>query len=95
MAANYQRGRRAEHRAIRILEADGFCVSRAAGSKGHADVIAWNSVQVRFIQVKAGKSPSVSAVEREALELMPRPQNATVEVWRFKTGCRQPLQEVL
>ena len=48
------KGRRAEHRARTLLEADGFAVCRAAGSKGAADLVAWNDTAIRFISVKAG-----------------------------------------
>ena len=41
------KGRRAEHRAQRILEAAGYTTTRAAGSKGAADLIAWFEAQQR------------------------------------------------
>ena len=74
------KGRRAEHRARAILEAAGFCVVRAAASKGPADLIAWDAISIRFVSVKSG-TKYASAVEREQLQAMPRPENASVEVW--------------
>ena len=88
------KGRRAEHRARRLLEAAGFAVCRAAGSKGPADLIAWDALSIRFVSVKSG-THYASALEREALQTMPRPANASVEVWRFPDRCRAPLIERL
>ena len=45
---------RAERRAIRILEAAGYCCTKAGGSLGLFDVIAIGAQDVRCIQVKAG-----------------------------------------
>ena len=53
MNAAYK-GRRAEHRARALLEAAGFAVCRAAGSKGPADLVAWDTTSIRFISVKSG-----------------------------------------
>jgi Holliday junction resolvase len=88
------KGRRGEHRARKILETAGFMVTRAAGSKGPADLIAWNAVQIRFISVKSG-GKYASAIEREALKEMAAPPNATKEIWRLPDRCHEPLIEVL
>jgi len=69
-------------------------VCRAAGSKGPADLIAWDATGFRFISVKSG-TQYASAIEREALALMSRPLNATCEIWRFPDRCRAPLVEVI
>ncbi|MEO7190064.1 MAG: hypothetical protein ABI051_03310 [Vicinamibacterales bacterium] len=88
------KGRRAEHRARRLLEADGFHVTRSAGSKGPCDLVAWDATSIRFVSVKSG-SRYASSIEREALQIMVRPRNATIEVWRFPTRCRVPVIERL
>jgi Holliday junction resolvase len=88
------KGRRAEHRARALLEAAGFAVCRAAGSKGPADLVAWDTTSIRFISVKSG-TKYASAIEREALQLLPRPVNASIEVWRFPDRCRAPWIERL
>jgi hypothetical protein len=88
------KGRRAEHRARALLEAAGFCVCRAAASKGPADLIAWTATSIRFVSVKAG-GQYASEVEREALRQMPRPANSTVEIWRLPDRCRAPFIEQL
>lgn len=94
MVITAHKGRRSEHRARRILEAAGYQVCRAAGSKGPADLIAWNTRMVRFISVKSG-TKYASELEREALKQMQRPGNSTVEIWRFPDRCREPLRETL
>jgi hypothetical protein len=70
------KGRRAERRARALLEAAGFEVCRAAGSKGPADLVAWDTTSIRFI-----------SIEREALQFLPRPGNSSVEIWRFPTAA--------
>ena len=77
-----------------MLEDAGFTVIRAAASKGPADLVAWDAVGLRLIQVKSGRR-GASPAERAAFALMPRPANATVEVWRFPDRCRHPIVERL
>jgi len=89
-----QKGRRAEHKARAVLEAAGFSVCRAAGSKGPADLVAWDATSIRFVSVKSG-TRYASAIEREALHRMPRPANASIEIWRWPDRCRAPLIERL
>ena len=72
------KGRRAEHRARQFLEDAGYEVCRAAGSKGPADLVAWDAVSIRFISVKCG-TKYASAIERAALRGMVKPANATIE----------------
>ena len=88
------KGRRAEHRARALLTAAGFEVLRAAGSKGPADLVAWDTTSIRFISVKSG-TKYASAIEREALQFLLRPAHASVEVWRFPDRCKAPLIERL
>jgi Holliday junction resolvase len=88
------KGRRAEHRARALLEAAGFHVCRAAASKGPADLVAWNDSSIRFISVKSG-TKYASATERDALRMLLRPANASVEIWRFPDRCPAPLIERL
>lgn len=90
---SYLKGRRLEHRARKILEDAGFSVTRSAGSKGAVDLIAFDALSFRLISVKC--NDYASAVEREALQLLPRPANASVEIWRFKDRSRHPIIERL
>ena len=76
------KGRRAEHRARRLLEGEGFTVTRAAGSKGAADLIAWDTTSIWFISVKSGTT-YLSREERAALVALTVPGNAVKECWRF------------
>jgi Holliday junction resolvase len=88
------KGRRDEHKARALLEASGYTVCRAAGSKGLVDLVAWDTTSLRFISVKSG-SKYASALEREALQLMDRPANSSIEVWRFIDRAPQPVIERL
>lgn len=58
MATNYQRGAYAEYRAKAALEAKGFHVTRAAGSKSKFDLIATNTKLVMLVQCKRTKDKS-------------------------------------
>lgn len=90
-----RKGSRAELRAIRILEAAGYVCTKAGGSLGVFDVIALGPKDVRCIQVKAGKRPWLSPVEREAIEGIAVPANVSKELWKMPDYCRSPLIEVL
>jgi Archaeal holliday junction resolvase (hjc) len=84
------KGTRNEHKAMRILEAAGYHVTRAAGSLGMFDVVAINSQGMRLIQVKTNRD--ASPVERETIALFNGlPANATKEVWIFRDYAREPL----
>jgi hypothetical protein len=75
------KGTRNEHRSKRLLEASGYCVTRAAGSLGAWDLIAVSATDFALIQVKSNRPPSPA--EREALALFPCPQNCKrlIHVW--------------
>jgi Holliday junction resolvase len=88
------KGTRAEHRAIRLLEAAGYVCTRAGGSLGLFDVIAVGQTDVRLIQVKAG-GEYLSGVERESITGLTLPANVSREVWRFPDRCKAPLIERL
>lgn len=88
------KGARAERRAIKLLEALGYCCTKAGGSLGVFDIVAIGAVDFRCIQVKAG-TKYVSAIEREQLQQLVVPSNCTREVWRFPDRCREPRIERL
>ena len=75
-----------------LLTAAGYTAQRSAGSHGSIDVMAWDANGFRLIQCKAGDA-NITPAEREALQEMKRPFNATVEVWRWKDRVREPLIE--
>ena len=86
-----KKGAAGEYRAMRMLEALGFTCLRSAGSHSPIDILAFDSVSVRAIQVKTGDHAWCSPAEREALKLLPLPACASREVWVFKNYSRQPL----
>ncbi|MEP6920549.1 MAG: hypothetical protein ABI967_05435 [bacterium] len=52
-----RKGTRNEHRSIRLLEAAGYRVTRAAASLGTFDLIGLGSVDVVLVQVKSRDWP--------------------------------------
>ena len=89
-----RKGSRAELKAIRILEAAGYCCTKAGGSLGIFDVIAIGPQDIRAIQVKCGGA-RLSPAEREAIGALRVPANVSREYWRFPDYARTPLIEVL
>jgi hypothetical protein len=77
------------------LRSGRYCCIKAGGSLGPFDVIAVGHSDIRLIQVKAGQRPWLSPLEREAIELVAVPRNATKELWRFRDYARTPDIEVL
>lgn len=92
--SNYSKGRAFEYRAQKLLEAAGYQTTRAAGSKGVVDVVAYGCGPVRLISIKSN-GVYVSAVEREALQRVKANTLAQVEIWRFMPRKRDPLIEVI
>lgn len=89
------KGNRAEHRAMKILEAAGYSCTRAAASLGIFDVIAIGARDVRLIQVKAGDRCQIDAIEREAIRSFIAPVNASREIWKFHDRVKHPVIERL
>ena len=87
-----RKGTRAERRAILILEAAGYCCTKAGGSLGLFDVVAIGTHDVRCVQVKSGTA-RCRPREREQLQRLLVPPNVSREVWRFPDRCRVPLIE--
>ena len=88
------KGARAEHKAMRILEAAGYSCVRAGGSLGMFDVIAMNEHGYKCLQVKSG-GEYCSKIEREIMRECRVPSNCSREIWRFPDRCKAPLIEVL
>ena len=85
MTTKYERGRAIEYRIQRELEANGFTTIRAAGSKGKADVIAWDEHIYRHIQAKSFITrPGSFADDIEQLRSILCPANARKELWVWK-----------
>ena len=90
-----RKGSRAELKAIRILEAAGYLCTKAGGSLGVFDIIALGPKDVRAVQVKCGKKPWLSPLEREAIYAVQVPGNVSLELWKFFDYARAPIIEVL
>ena len=90
MAAN----ERATNQARRLLEAAGYEVCRAGGAVAPFDLVAWDTTSIRFISVKV-LTEDANPIERESLLFLPRPVNASVEIWRFPDPARPPVIERL
>ncbi len=85
---NYQRGVIIERRAQAELEALGYLVIRAAGSKGPADLVAIGETGTRLIQCKRtvgnpGSGLSAALKELAALRL---PVDTSAELWQWCDG---------
>lgn len=65
MTSHYAAGRRVEYRVIHHLTDEGYTCTRAASSKGAADVIAIKDGQVLLVSVKLTRWPGPD--ERQAL----------------------------
>ena len=87
------KGRRLEHKTIKILEAAGYSCTRAAASKGVWDIIAINSTSVSLVQVKANRKPP--PVEREEMEQFICPPGVSKEYWVWKDREREPIIEIV
>ena len=91
---NYDRGRAAEYRARTTLEAAGYTVVRSSGSRGPADLVAWNAQGFRLVQVKRGRD-GISPLDRETFAQLPVPPGTLKEVWRYREARKPPIVEVL
>jgi len=83
------KGRRLENRARKILEKAGYIVIRSARSKGTFDLVAFNKLGLRLIQVKANRWPDLVEME-EIINFQPIPSFTSKEVWRFDDRRKDP-----
>lgn len=83
-----RKGTRNEHRSMAILEAAGYCCTRAAASLGAWDIIGIGSTDVVLCQVKTRDWPG--AVETEGLRGFPAPANCRKIVHRWRERQRLP-----
>lgn len=90
---NYERGRRYEYKSIRFLEASGYECTRAAGSHGVADVIAFSAATIALVQVKVDCNPSPA--EREQFALFSVPANCVKMFHLWRKGARAPIVKVI
>lgn len=93
MSTRYEQGRAFEHYVKSKLEDQGWWVTRSAGSKGEADLIAIQPGKVWLIQAKAGKT-KIGGKEKAALiELADSLRVTAVVAFKDKKGkvCIQPV----
>lgn len=88
------KGSRAERKAVRLLEAEGYICTKAGGSLGVFDVVAIGARDVRCVQVKSGSARLSRAERAEILALQLAPM-VSREYWRFPDYARVPVVEVL
>jgi hypothetical protein len=76
-----RKGSRNERRSRDLLEAAGYCVTRAAGSMGAWDLVGVGSTDVVLVQCKSNRPPSPA--ERETLAAFRCPPNCRrlIHVW--------------
>ena len=82
------KGSRNERRSIALLEAAGYACMKAGGSLGAFDVICTGSNDIVMIQCKSNRW--TSALEEEAMRLVPAPDNAKRLVHRWDDFARVP-----
>jgi Holliday junction resolvase len=82
------KGTRNEHRSMRLLEAAGYSVTRAAASLGAWDLVAISSKDVALIQVKTRDWPGT--VEMETLRGFMVPPFCRKLVHRWRDHQRVP-----
>lgn len=82
------KGTRNEHRSMRLLEASGYYVTRAAASLGAWDLVGIGSTDVVLVQVKTRDWPG--AAEMEVLEAFVVPPFCRRLVHRWRDRQRVP-----
>ena len=83
-----RKGTRNEHRSMRLLEAAGYRVTRAAASLGIFDLIGIGSVDVVLVQVKSRDWPGT--LETETMRAFVAPANTRKLVHRWRARQRMP-----
>jgi len=81
VVTNYRRGYSKERRCMDELNKRGYQTVRTAGSHGVVDVIAWNLIESRYIQVKSVQAKRVFKSVQEDLKYMHLPPHSSAELW--------------
>lgn len=99
----YAKGRDYEYQVRDILIAEGFIITRSAGSKGPFDLIGIGPQSVRLVKVRTPSNPYTKA-EKEKMAKMPCPDCCSIEIWtkikyqpweiEIVRQARQPRQDV-
>jgi hypothetical protein len=94
---NREKGRRNELKAKSLLEGMGYAVALTPMPQkfkteqdffGLFDIIAIRRKDIRLVQVKTNRKPSVAY--RNSLGMFPAPENVTRELWIFKDRQKEP-----
>lgn len=91
MVGAKRKGTRNEYRSKRLLEASGYCVTRAAGSLGAWDLIGVSGTDFVLVQVKSNAWPGRAEMETLAGFAVPSNCKRLVHRWRD----RQPLPDIV
>ncbi len=83
-----RKGTANEHRSMRLLEAAGYAVTRAAASLGIWDLVGISSADVVLVQCKTRDWPG--SVELEQLRAFAAPANCRKLVHRWRDRQRLP-----
>lgn len=89
---NYKRGVRYEYKAKAMLEAEGFYVTRSAGSHGLYDLAAIDLNMIRLIQIKSTRVYRDHKCYREDFKKLSEllvPINCRKEFWVYNTKRRK------
>jgi Holliday junction resolvase len=87
---NYRRGRAFEYEAKKLLEDEGYCVCRTAGSHSPFDLIALSRLEVKCIQCKYAKSKKPwFGSEIKKLEQIDVPKHVVIELWIKRVGSKE------
>ncbi len=101
------RGYRAENRARNYLRKKGYYVIRSAGSMGIFDLVAFNDIEIRFIQVKKMKDIYYNRIEHrlsdffaddlKQIKLITTPNISCIskEFWVYTDKKREPIIMVI
>lgn len=85
---SYRKGAKNEHKSIKLLEAAGYCCSRAAGSIGIFDIIAIGASDILLVQVKSNCWPRRAEIEKITNFICP--VNCQKVIHRWRDYGRQP-----
>jgi Holliday junction resolvase len=86
--SNVHQGTRAEKRSIAVLEADGYAVTRSAGSRGVWDLIGVRRSDVVLVQVKTRRWPK--SVELRRMRAFECPKGVRRLIHRWRRGVAEP-----
>lgn len=83
-----RKGTRNEHRSKRLLEAEGYACTRAAGSLGMFDIVGIGPRNIVLVQCKTNRWPGRAEVE--AIRSFQAPENARKLLHRWRDGLSVP-----